>query len=74
MPQPDATVFVVDDDASIRQALAGLIRSAGLKVETFASAPESWPRPGYFLEPLRSSSRGLLLLILCPDARLSWGW
>jgi hypothetical protein len=25
MPQPDATVFVVDDDASIRQALAGLI-------------------------------------------------
>jgi len=40
MPQPDATVFVVDDDASIRQALAGLIRSAGLKVETFASAPE----------------------------------
>jgi FixJ family two-component response regulator len=40
MPEPDATVFVVDDDASIRQALAGLIRSAGLKVETFASARE----------------------------------
>jgi FixJ family two-component response regulator len=38
MPEPDATVFVVDDDASVREALGGLIRSAGLKVETFASA------------------------------------
>jgi FixJ family two-component response regulator len=38
VPEPHATVFVVDDDASIREALAGLIRSAGLKVETFASA------------------------------------
>jgi len=30
----------VDDDASVRAALAALIRSAGLKVETFASARE----------------------------------
>jgi FixJ family two-component response regulator len=45
MPEPDATVFVVDDDASIRQALAGLIRSAGLKVETFSSAQEFLARP-----------------------------
>jgi FixJ family two-component response regulator len=42
---PDATVFVVDDDASVREALAGLIRSAGLKVETFASAQEFLARP-----------------------------
>ncbi len=27
------------------------------------------PRPGYFLEPRRSCSRGLLLLILCGDVR-----
>src|ERR1700682_1081028 len=40
MPEPDAIVFVVDDDASVREALGSLIRSAGLKVETFASAQE----------------------------------
>jgi FixJ family two-component response regulator len=45
MPEPDATVFVVDDDASVREALGGLIRSAGLKVETFASAQDFLARP-----------------------------
>jgi FixJ family two-component response regulator len=45
MPEPDATVFVVDDDASIREALGSLIRSVGLKVETFASAQEFLARP-----------------------------
>ncbi len=45
MLEPDATVFVVDDDASVREALGGLIRSAGLKVETFASAGEFLARP-----------------------------
>jgi FixJ family two-component response regulator len=33
-------VFVVDDDASVREALDSLIRSAGLRVETFSSADE----------------------------------
>ena len=33
-------VFVVDDDASMREALSSLIRSAGLHVEVFSSAPE----------------------------------
>src|SRR2546428_3487238 len=33
-------VYVVDDDASVREALGSLIRSAGLEVETFASAQE----------------------------------
>ncbi len=33
-------VLVVDDDPSIRQALQSLIRSVGLRVETFASAQE----------------------------------
>jgi FixJ family two-component response regulator len=32
------TVIVVDDDASVRDALARLIRSAGLRVEAFATA------------------------------------
>ena len=40
MPEPDAIVWVVDDDVSVREGLEGLIRSAGLKVETFASAQE----------------------------------
>src|SRR5438309_7448018 len=35
-----AVVYVVDDDASVREALGSLIRSAGLEVETFASAQE----------------------------------
>jgi len=38
MSATDATVFVVDDDASVRQGLARLIRSAGWGVEAFASA------------------------------------
>jgi FixJ family two-component response regulator len=38
-------VYVVDDDAAVREAVAGLIRSAGLSVETFASAQEFLARP-----------------------------
>jgi FixJ family two-component response regulator len=37
---PDATVYVVDDDESVRKSLARLIRSVGLRVETFPSARE----------------------------------
>lgn len=33
-------VFVVDDDLSVREALGSLIRSVGLRVETFASAQQ----------------------------------
>ena len=40
MPEPDAIILVVDDDVSVREALGGLIRSAGLRVETFATAEE----------------------------------
>jgi len=36
----EAIVFVVDDDASVRQALSNLFRSVGLQVETFGSAHE----------------------------------
>jgi FixJ family two-component response regulator len=36
----NSTVFVVDDDASVRKALARLMASAGYAVETFASARE----------------------------------
>jgi FixJ family two-component response regulator len=40
MDQRRPKIFVVDDDESVRDALVSLIRSAGLGVETFASAPE----------------------------------
>jgi len=33
-------VFVIDDDASMREALRGLFRSVGLRVEVFGSASE----------------------------------
>jgi FixJ family two-component response regulator len=33
MKQGDSVAFVVDDDASMRQAIGSLIRSVGLRVE-----------------------------------------
>jgi len=47
LPDREAIVLVVDDDVSVREALAGLIRSAGMTVETFATAQEflAHPRP-----------------------------
>jgi DNA-binding NtrC family response regulator len=38
-------VYVVDDDASVRDAVARLVRSAGWTVETFASAQEFLASP-----------------------------
>src|SRR3989454_10192997 len=40
-----ATVFVVDDDISVRESLELLIRCAGWQPETFASAQEFLARP-----------------------------
>lgn len=37
-PEAAATVFIVDDDASVRKALARQIRSAGMTVRTFPTA------------------------------------
>jgi two-component system response regulator DctR len=37
-PAPNATVFIVDDDASVREALAWLLRSRHLLSESFPSA------------------------------------
>jgi signal transduction histidine kinase len=38
--EEDAMVFVVDDDAAMRESLKNLIRSVGLRVEIFDSAEE----------------------------------
>lgn len=47
MHHAEAMVYVVDDDRSVRDGLAGLIRSAGLKTTTFGSGEEflGSPRP-----------------------------
>src|SRR5215813_3786466 len=45
MSKIDPLIYVVDDDASVREALGSLIRSVGLEVETFASAQEFLASP-----------------------------
>lgn len=40
MTVADVTIFVVDDDVSVRKSLKRLIESVGYRVETFASARE----------------------------------
>ena len=45
MSEPEATVFVVDDDPSVRRGLERLLRTAGHRVESFASAREFLERP-----------------------------
>ncbi len=55
------TVFVVDDDSSMRDALKNLFRSVGLNVETFGGAQE-------FLSRERSKAPGCLVLdVRLPD-------
>jgi DNA-binding NtrC family response regulator len=47
MNENSPVVGVIDDESSIRESLSNLLRSAELKVRTFASAQEfltSWPR------------------------------
>ncbi|MBV6425034.1 MAG: Transcriptional regulatory protein FixJ [Steroidobacteraceae bacterium] len=53
----DATVFVVDDDAAIRDALSLLISLRGLRAQVFASAES-------FLDTYRDAWRGCLLVDL----------
>src|SRR5882672_4842459 len=48
-------VYVVDDDLAVRESVASLIRSAGLRVETFPSAKE-------FLARARTMVPGCLVL------------
>jgi FixJ family two-component response regulator len=47
MGERGATVFVIDDDASVRKSLSRLLRSLGFDVETFASAEQFLERGRY---------------------------
>jgi FixJ family two-component response regulator len=62
-PMPHATpiVFVVDDDASVRQALELLIESVGWQPETFASAHE------FLAHPRTLAASCLVLDVSLPD-------
>ena len=55
MSKPESIVFVVDDDAAVREAIENLIRSVGLHVEAFASAQD-------FLRSKRPDVPGCLVL------------
>jgi FixJ family two-component response regulator len=55
LTEPPPIVFVVDDDASLRRAVENLLRSVGLRVETFGSAQE-------FLQSKRPDAPGCILL------------
>src|ERR1700692_1004123 len=59
MTEEHPTIFVVDDDSSMRDSLRNLFRSVGLNVETFGVAQE-------FLSRERSKGPGCLVL----DVRL----
>jgi FixJ family two-component response regulator len=59
MSEEQSVVFVVDDDPSVREALAGLLRSVGLEVRSFGSAQE-------FVQSRRPDAPGCLVL----DVRL----
>ena len=40
MPSDRPTVFVVDDDPSVRAAIQGMLKSVGLRSETFETPQE----------------------------------
>jgi two-component system response regulator DctR len=63
-PSPDATVFIVDDDAGVRDALAWLLRSRHLLSDVFDSA-ESFER-SLRLKPAPSAPCCLLLDVRMP--------
>ena len=45
MRESNALIAIVEDDPSVREGLESLIRSAGWRVETFASAQEFLAHP-----------------------------
>jgi two-component system response regulator FixJ len=62
MKETESTVFVVDDDAELRESLGWLFEAAGLRVKSYATAQE-------FLADYKSEEPGCLLL----DVRMPGG-
>ena len=61
MTQAVPTVFIVDDDISVRESLEALVRFAGWQVETFASGQD------FLARPRLSSPSCLVLDVSLPD-------
>jgi two-component system response regulator FixJ len=55
LPTDDNVVFIVDDDAAVRDSLAVLLSTAGLKVESYCSGAE-------FLDAWNPAQAGCLVL------------
>jgi thioredoxin reductase (NADPH) len=55
MREPEAIVYVIDDEDLVRRGLESLVKSSGLRVETFSSARE-------FMEAKRPDAPGCLVL------------
>jgi FixJ family two-component response regulator len=55
MTEPEAIVFVVDDDSSVRRSTERLVRAAGFRIQTFAS-------PREFLDATRPDGPACLVL------------
>jgi two-component system, LuxR family, response regulator FixJ len=62
MKEAESTVFVVDDDAELRESLGWLFESAGLRFKSYATSQE-------FLADYKSEEPGCLLL----DVRMPTG-
>src|SRR5258708_12154858 len=60
MNESDPLVCVIDDEPSVRTGLSNLLRSAGLKVQTFASAKE------FLINPPREGPSCLVLDVNLP--------
>ena len=54
----DATVFIVDDDAAVRDSLSALLQAAGLRARTFETGRD-------LLNARGSLARGCILLDVC---------
>ena len=62
--EPESLVFVVDDDASVRQALTSLLQSIGLQVESFGSAADEVYATSRTRRPLGQRLRSLVYLAM----------
>src|SRR5438445_8011 len=62
MKEAEPTVFVVDDDADLRESLGWLFESAGLRVKSYSTAQE-------FLTDYKPEEPGCLLIDLTPRER-----
>jgi len=57
MTEPQPTVFIIDDDISVREGISDLLRSVGLTVQTYGSSQE-------FVSSNRLDARGCIILDL----------